>query len=175
MPLFARLSAEFIPAIPPPMTIAFGLIVTCIGVRGRAVFTRLILAFKSDIALFVVARLSGCTQEHCSRRFAISSIDAFSCTSSTHLRNSFPCFVGVQAPMMTLSSECLYMLVFIRSCPTFEHRYSQSKVEMLSDRISCFTDWISIISDMFPPQWQINTPICSLERLIGLYLNVFGI
>ena len=71
-PQLAMSSAACMPAIPPPITSAFFVMGTWIGVSGELRRTFSTSPCTISMAFSVVSSPLGCTHEQCSRRLAIS-------------------------------------------------------------------------------------------------------
>ena len=95
-PASAMSSAVWIPAIPPPITSARLVTGLSPGVRGVFRLTLATAALPRMMAFSVPTGISLCTQEHCSRTLAISTMYGLMPALWAVLRKVFSCIRGEQ-------------------------------------------------------------------------------
>ena len=122
-PQSAMSSAAWMPAMPPPMTSARLVMGTVMGTSFLFFLTRSTMRRTMSVALAVASSRSSCTQEQCSRMFAISHRNGFSPAARAAFLKVFSCMRGEHAATTRASSFCSTTAFFNRFWPGSEHMY----------------------------------------------------
>src|SRR5512133_981475 len=122
-PVLAISRAAWMPAIPPPITIAVFVTGTFIGWRAELSFTFSTCVLTISTAFLVVRSFFSCTQEQCSLRFAISQRNGFNPASEHAFLKVGSCILGEHAATTTPVRLCSLTASLIRVWPGSEHMY----------------------------------------------------
>jgi len=161
MPRLARSRVATRPATPPPMTSADGWIMIRRLASGCRCRIRPTAARTRRAALRVAASLSSTTHDTCSRMFTCSKRNWFNPARFRVRRKVNWWSVGEQAATMTRFRPSSRIFSSMSIWPGSEHM-NMCVVESTtsgSRPISSATRRTSTTSEMFPPQWQMKTPM----------------